>query len=128
LRLADSIGTLPIWETRSLRSDVVSFMIHLVVPRATFLRAELSMPFTTARTAAIWVPPAMMTGTDSAAPATRPAAGAIMGSPTASMAAMGSFLNPSFPTPLAFRPSCTTWFFSEWGLAGRVLETFPMAS
>jgi len=51
-----------------------------------------------------------------------------MGSPTASMAAMGSFLKPSLPIPLAIRPSCTTWFFREWGFAGRVLETFPVAS
>ena len=64
--------------------------IHLVVPNAMFERTWGARPFTMAITAAICVPPAMMTGMLSAAPATTPAAAGIIGSPTACTAFNGS--------------------------------------
>ncbi len=103
-------------------------MIHLVVPRARLSSTVSSMDLMIASTAAIWVPPAMRTGMLSAAPAMRPAAGAIMGSPTACTAAMASFFNASGLRPLAAMPSATTCALSSCGFTGNVLATFPLAS
>src|SRR5512138_3387551 len=121
------MGTSAIWATMPLRSDVLSETIHLVVPMATLLRMFGFIAFIIARIAVIWVPPAIIIGTFSAAPRTSPANAGIMGSPTQFTAPIGSFFRDPCFMPSEFRPASTVLILRSCGLLGMLLLTFPLA-
>ncbi len=127
-KFAANTGTLEIQDTKYSRSEVRSLTIHLVVPIATFPKTSGRNTFNIAKIATICVPPAIKTGTSSAAPATNPANAAIIGSPTTETALKGSSLKSPGLIPAAANPSLTTPTFNSCGFSGILLLTLPSAS
>ena len=103
--------------------ELGSFMSHLVVPWKKLPTSSGWSALAPAITAAIWVPPPTMTGTDFAAPQSIPMLAGIMGSPTHSIALRGSSAREPGSIPAAARASLTSLVLSSLGLLGELLLT-----